>query len=101
MRFNYDIGQKETSLDSTQSRDQQIDTGDYQQIVPEAPMPNTEVLRHIRPQINLLWNSHINEIPNTLTFTGNITHITQNLINLPMSASILHIFDPPKVQQDK
>ena len=36
-----------------------------------------------------------------MTFTGNITHITQNFINLPMYASIPHIFNPPKVQQDK
>ena len=88
-------------MDSTQSRDQQIDVEDYQQILPEAPAPNTEVLRHIRPQINFLWNSHIHEIPNILTFTGNSTYITQNFINLPLYASILCIFDPPKVQQDK
>ena len=61
--FHYDIRQKETSSDSTQSRDRQIDIEDYQQILPEAPAPNTEVLLHIRPQINFLWNSHINEIP--------------------------------------
>ena len=36
-----------------------------------------------------------------MTFTGNITHIVQNFINLPVNASIPHIFDPPKVQQDK
>ena len=93
MHFNYDIRQKETSSDSTQSRDQQIDMEDYQQILPEAPAPNTEVLRHIRPQINFLWNSHIDEIPNILTFVGNITHITQNFINLPVYASIPHIFN--------
>ena len=64
-------------------------------------MPDTEVLRHIRPQINFLWNSHINEIPNILTFTGNITHFVQNFINLPLYASIPHIFNPPEAQQDK
>ena len=62
--FNYDIRQKETSSDSTQSRDQQTDIEDYQQILPEAPAPDIEVLRHIQPQINFLWNSHIDEIPN-------------------------------------
>ena len=36
-----------------------------------------------------------------MTFTGNITHIAQNFINLPTNASILYFFDPPKVQQDK
>ena len=55
--FNYYIRQKETSSDSTQSRDQQIN----QQIILEVPAPDTEVLRHIRPQINFPWNSHIDE----------------------------------------
>ena len=97
LHFNHDIRQKETSSDSTQSRDQQID----QQILPEVPAPDTEVLRHTRPQINFPWNSHIDEIPNIVTFIGNITHIVQNFINLPVNASIPHISDPPKVQQDK
>ena len=61
-------------------------------------MPDTEVLRHIRPQINFPWNSHINEIPNIVTFTGNITHIVQNFINLTVNASIRHTSDPPKLQ---
>ena len=36
-----------------------------------------------------------------MTFTGNITLIVQDFINLPVNTSILYIFDPPKVQQDK
>ena len=40
LHFNYDKRQGETSSDSTQSRDQQIDIDDYQQILPEAPVPN-------------------------------------------------------------
>ena len=84
-------------MDSTQSRDQQID----QQILLEVPAPDTEVLRHIRPQINVPWNSHIDEIPNIVIFTGNIIHIVQDFINLPVNTSIPHIFDSPKVQQDK
>ena len=100
MCFNYDIRQKETSLDSIQSRDWQIDIEDYQQILSEVTAPNTEVLRHIRPQINFLLNSYTEEIPNILTFTGNITHIVQNLINLPVYASIPCSFDPPKLQQE-
>ena len=36
-----------------------------------------------------------------MTFTDNITHIVQDFINLPVNTSIPHIFDPPKVQQDK
>ena len=83
LHFNYNIRQKETSSDSTQRRDKHI--------LPEAPAPNTEVLRHIRPQINFLWNSHIDEILNILTFTCNITHIVQNFINLPCMP-VFHIY---------
>ena len=97
LHFNYYVRQKEISLNSTQSRDQQTD----QQILPEVPLPDIEVLTHIRPQINFIWNSHIEEIPNILTFTWNITHITQNFINLPMNASIPCIFNLPEVQHDE
>ena len=64
-------------------------------------MSVTEVLRHIRPQINFPWNSHIDEILSIVTFTGNIIHIVQDFINLPVNTSILYVSDPPKVQQDK
>ena len=64
-------------------------------------MPITEVLRHIRPQITFPWNSHIDEIPSIVTFTGNITHIVQDFIILPVNTSIPYIFDTQKVQQDK
>ena len=93
LHFNYYVRQEKTSSDSTQSRDQQI--------LLEVPAPDKEVLTHIRPQINFPWNSNIDEIPSIVIFTGNIIHIVQNFINLPVNASILHIFDPPKVQQDK
>ena len=60
-----------------------------------------EIIRDIRPQIHLLRNSHIDEIPNTSTFTGNITYISQNIINLSVYANIPCIYDLPKVQQNK
>ena len=99
--FNYDIKQKETSLDFTQSRDQPIDLEAYQQILPELPAPTTEIIRDIRPQIHFQWNSHIDEIPNTSTFTGNITYISQNIINLPVYTNFPCRNNPPKVQHDK
>ena len=97
----YDIKQKERSLDSTQGRDQPIDLEAYQQILPESPTPTTEIIRDIRPQIHFQQNSHIDEIPNTSTFIGNISYISQKIINLPVYANIPHIHDLPKVQQDK
>ena len=63
------------------------------QILPELPTPTIEIIRDIRPQIYFRWNSHIDEIPNTSTFTGNITYISQNIINLPVYANIPHISD--------
>ena len=99
--FNYDIKQKERSSDSTQSRDRLMDLEAYQQILPELPAPITEIIIDIRPQIHFQQNSHIDEIPNTSTFTGNITYISQNIVKLLVYANIPCIYDPPKVQQDK
>ena len=101
LHFNYDIKQQERSLDSTQSRDRPIDLETYQQILPESPAPTTEIIRDIRPQIHFRWSNHIDEIPNISTFTGNITYISQNIINFPVHANIPYIYDPLKVQQDK
>ena len=93
--------QKETSSDSTQSRDQQIDLQAYQQILPESWAPTQEIIRVIQPQIHFLPNSHIDEIPNIFTFTGNITYISQNIINLPVYSNISSIYDLLKVQHNK
>ena len=89
------------SSDSTQSRDRQIDLEAYKQILQESLAPIAKIIRHIRPQIHFLWNSYFDEIPNNSTFTGNITYISQNIINLPVYANIPHIYDPPKIQNDK
>ena len=97
LHFNYDISQKEKTSDSTQSRDRQID----QQILPESLVAILEIIRAIRPQIHFLWNYHIDEIPTICTFTGNITYIPQNIINLPVYANIPHVYNPSKVQHDK
>ena len=53
-------------------------------------VPTTEIIRDIRPQI-----------PNTSTFTGNITYISQNIINLSVNANIPHTCGLLKVQQDE
>ena len=101
LHFNYDIKCKERPSDSTQSRDQPIDLETDHQILPESPASTTEIIRGIRQQIHFLQNSHIDEIPITSTFTGNITYISQNIINLPVYANIPHIYDPLKIEQDK
>ena len=60
LHFNHYIGQKETTLDSTQSRDCQAE----QQIFPEIFAPDTDVILTARPQITFLQYNDIDEIPN-------------------------------------
>ena len=83
--FNHYIRQKETTPDSTQSRDHQID----QQIFPEILAPGTEVFITVRPQINFLQHNCINQIFNVVTYTANATHITLTFLNLPVTVSTL------------
>ena len=91
LHYNCYIRPKETPSDSTQSRDQQLN----QWTLPETPMPGTEVLITIRPQINFLWHNCINEIHNIVTFTANTTHIIPTFTNLPVIGNTLHISDSP------
>ena len=95
--LNCYIRPKETSPDSTQSRDQQLN----QWRLPETSVPDTEVLITIRPQINFLWHSCINEIFNIGTFTANATHIIPTFTNLPVTVNTLHISDLPRLHRDK
>ena len=82
--FNCYIRPKETTLDSTQSRDQQLD----QWTLPETPAPDTEVLPTVRLQI-------------TFTFTANTSHIIPTFTNLPVTVNTLHISDAPRLHRDK
>ena len=97
LHFNYYIRPKETTLDSTKSRDQQLN----QQTLPETPAPDTEVLITVRPQINFLWHNCINEIFNIVTFTANAAHIIPTFTNLPVTVNTLHISDAPRLHRDK
>ena len=72
LHFSGDIRQKETTPDSTQSRDRQSD----QQTLPETLAPNTEVLITVRPQINFQQYNSINKIFNVVTDTANATDYT-------------------------
>ena len=92
---------KERLSDSTQSRDRPIDLEAYQQILPESQSPITEIIRSINQQIYFQWTNQIDEIPSTSPVTGNITTLPQSIINLPVYVNIPHIYEPPKIQQDK
>ena len=97
LHFNCYIRPKETTLDSTQSRDCQSD----QQTLPETLVPDTEVLITVRPQINFLRHNCINEIFNVVTFTANATHIIPTFSNLPVTVNTFHISDAPRLHGDK
>ena len=97
LHFNCYIRPKETPLDSTQSRDQQLN----QWTLPETFVPDTKVLITIRPQINFLWHNCINEIFNIVTFTANATHIIPTFTNLPVTVNTLQISDSPRLHRDK
>ena len=89
--FNHYIRQKETTPDSTQSRDSQTD----QQILLEILPPDTEVLITVRPQITFLQHNGINEIFSIVTYAANVTHIIPTFPNLPVTISTLQISDVP------
>ena len=91
LHFNCYIRPKETTPDSTQSRDHQSD----QQTLPEMLVPDTEVLITVRSQINFLRHNCI------VTFTANATHIIPPFPNLPVTVNTLHISDAPRLQRDK
>ena len=95
--FNCYIRPKETTPDSTESRDHQLD----QQTLFETPASDTEVLITVRPQINFLWHNCINEIFNIVTYTANTTHIIPMFTNLPVTVNTLHISDAPTLYRDK
>ena len=97
LHFNCYIRPKETTPDSTQSRDCQTD----QQTLPETLVPDTEVLITVRPQINFLRHNCINEIFKVVTFTANATHIIPTFPNLPVTVNTLHISDAPILHRDK
>ena len=78
LHFNHYNGQKETTPDSTQSRDHQAD----QQILPEIFVPDTDVLLTARPQITFLQYNNIDEIFNVVTYVANATHIKTNISQL-------------------
>ena len=82
-------------MDSTQSRDTD------QQILSESQLPVTETIRTTRQQIYFQQSSHNDEISIITPSIGNIIYIPQNIINLPVYINIPHIYEPPKIKQDK
>ena len=91
LHLNHYIRQKETTLDSTLSRDHQAD----KQILPEIFAPDTDILLTARPQITFLQYDDIDEIFNVVTCVANATHIILIFPNLPVTISTLQISEAP------
>ena len=97
LHFNHHIGQKETTPDSTQSRDHQTD----QQILPVTFVPDIDALLTVRPQITFLQQNHFDEIFSIVTYVANVTHIIPTFPHLPVTISTLQISEAPILHQDK
>ena len=97
LHFNHHIGQKETTLDSTQSRDRQTD----QQILPVTFAPDIDAVLTVRQQITFLQQNHFDEIFSVVTYTANVTHVIPTFPNLPVTISTLQISEAPILHQDK
>ena len=97
LRFNCEIRPKQTTPDSTQSREHQSD----QQTLLETLVPDTELLITVRPQINFLLYNGINKIFNVVTYTANTTYIIPIFPNLPVIVSTVKISDAPRLHRDK
>ena len=89
--FNHYIRQKQTTPDSTKSRDHQAD----QQILLETFAPNTDIVLTVRLQIIFLQHNDIDEIFSVVTCIANATHIIPTFPNLPVTVSTLQISEAP------
>ena len=85
------MGQKETTLDSTKSRDRKAD----HQILPEIFVPDTDIILTARPQITFLQYNNVDEIFSFVTYVANATHIIPTFPNLPVTVSTLQISEAP------
>ena len=60
-----------------------------------------EIIRIIKQQIYFQLQCYTDEFPSITSFTGDITHISQNIINLPVRINIPHLLESLKVKHDR
>ena len=97
LHFNHCVGQKETTPDSTESRDRNAD----QQNLPVTAMPAIDTFVIVRPQIIFFQQNYFDEICSTVTYVANAIHPVLSLPNLPVTLSTLHISEAPILYQDE
>ena len=97
LRFNHCVGQKKTTLDSTQSRDHDAD----QQNLPVTAVPTIDAFVIVRPQIIFFQQNYFAEIGSTPTYVANAIYPVSSFPNLSVTVSTFHIFDAPLLYQDQ
>ena len=97
LHFNHCVGEKKTTLDSTESRD--CDAA--QQNLPVTATPTTDAFVTVRPQIIFFQQNYFDEIGSTLTYVANAISPVPSFLNLPVTISTFHIFDTPLLYQDQ
>ena len=95
--FNHHVGQKETTPDSTQSRDCQTD----QHILPLTFVSDIDILLIVRPQITFFQQNGFDEIFSAVTYVANVTHIIPTFPSFPVTVSTLQISEAPILHHDK
>ena len=89
--FNHCAAQKETTPDSTESRDHNAD----QQNLSVTATPDIDAFVIVRPQIIFFQQNYFYEICSTVTYVANAIHPVLSLLNLPVTVSTLHITEAP------
>ena len=79
------MGQKKTTLDSTESRDHNAD----QPNLPVTTAPAIDAFVTVRPQIIFFQQNYFDEICGTVTYVAKDIHPVPTLPNLPVTVSTL------------
>ena len=91
------MGQKKTTLDSTESGDHDAD----QQNLPVTAVPTIDAFMTVRPQIIFFQQNYFDEIGSTPTYVANVIYPVLSFPNLSVTVSTFHIFDIPLLYWDQ
>ena len=91
------MGQKQTTPDSTESRDHEED----QHNLPVTAAPIIDAFVTVRPQIIFFQQNYFDEIAITPTYVANAIYSAPSFLNLSVTVSTLHIYDIPLLYQDQ
>ena len=88
------MGQKMTTLDSTESRDHDEDQQNL-------PVTSIDVFMTVRPQIIFFQQNYLDEIGSTPTYVANAIYPVPSFPNLSVTVSTFHIFDAPLLYKNQ